>query len=445
MCPSPSTPKPSLYNLARPILFREGETPAEPRSTQRLTGRFALPPHTVPPLAQKSQTLLNSMLFSSVRNLPWICLLAIAMGAGLSATEPPPSRLVVPPVFYAVEGVPLSIYFQNALRSPLEKGETLEVQSEVGSTRDSTVWNLTATDAQEGDHAWTLRLKDTSGQVVEEANTVIRVVPATAGADRDLTLLLVGDSLTHLSLYPNEIARLLNQPGNPRWKMLGLHHPSVAGTGVAHEGYGGWTWERFNTQYFPDKPPGSNLGSSPFVFPEGPDGKPTLDVARYLQEHFDGRQPDIVIFFLGINDCIHANAKDPAAIDASIDAMFAQAEVLLANFRQALSNAEFGIALTPAPNGREEAFDANYKGSITQSGWRQIQYRLVERQLEHFGARENDKISIIPLSLAVDAMAGYPPGNAVHPNPSGFQDIGDYIYGWIKSGLERPTTETNSK
>ena len=73
--------------------------------------------------------------------------------------------------------------------------------------------------------------------------------PGYAAADRELTLLTVGDSLTHATLYPNEWARLLSLPGNPKWTMLGTHKPAGALPTVAHEGYGGWAWATFLTKF----------------------------------------------------------------------------------------------------------------------------------------------------------------------------------------------------
>ena len=48
--------------------------------------------------------------------------------------------------------------------------------------------------------------------------------------------------------------------------MLGTHKPKAAAKGVAHEGYGGWTWQRFVSQYDP-KPDGTHRKrSSSFVY-----------------------------------------------------------------------------------------------------------------------------------------------------------------------------------
>jgi len=49
----------------------------------------------------------------------------------------------------------------------------------------------------------------------------------------------------------HEIARLLAEPGNPQVTFLGTHRPAAVRPGVAHEGYGGWEWAGFLTQFAP--------------------------------------------------------------------------------------------------------------------------------------------------------------------------------------------------
>jgi len=178
----------------------------------------------------------------------------------------------------------------------------------------------------------------------------VRVAAEKSGAGKPVSLLLVGDSLTHGTLYPNELARLLSGPGNPAWKMLGSHRPDSAATGVAHEGYGGWTWEHFAHRYEAGSPATGIERNSPFVFPSPDGGAPVLDVARYFHEQCGDRRPDTVLFMLGINDCFSLNPEDPATLDGGIVWVLKQAETLLAAFRKAAPDAELGVYLTTPPN-----------------------------------------------------------------------------------------------
>lgn len=343
-------------------------------------------------------------------------------------------RLTLPSELYAVPGVETSIYYDNMVLTETPDAYRFEVECNVGRAEKGR-WTLTPNAADEGDHSLTVTVRDSAGAELGRADTTLKVVAADAGAGRAIRLLIVGDSLTHATTYSNEIARLLSLPGNPTWKMLGTHKPSKAGSGVAHEGYGGWTWQRFASHYEPNLDGTYRKRSSPFVYP-GAEGKPLLDLKRYFDEQCGGERPDFVTFLLGINDCFSADPDDPAAIDARIDAMFVHADTLLTAFREAAPEAELGICLTTPPNAREEGFQANYQGRYHRWGWKRIQHRLVERQIERFAGREEERLFIVPTQLNLDPVDGYPTNNGVHPNEYGYRQIGASIYAWLKARLQ---------
>jgi lysophospholipase L1-like esterase len=372
----------------------------------------------------------------SRRILPRLLLLGLPLlGMPVSGrTEDPAPRLTLPPVVYAVPGVETGLYFDNVVLSQDARAFRFRVEGGLG-TAEPARWSFTPKISDVGDHRLRVTVQNAAGQPLQEARTTLRVMPAAAGKGRKITLLMIGDSLTHASLYPNEVARLLSEPGNPEWEMLGTHHPASAAPKVSHEGYGGWTWQRFVQRYAPQAPATGSGRSSPFVYPGKDGGAPVLDVARYLDEQCGEKRPDFVTIMLGINDCFGLNPEDPAAIDAGITATFTHAETLLAAIRKAAPQAQIGLCLTTPPNSREGAFVANYKERYHRWGWRRIQHRLVERQLQQFGRREQERIYVIPTELNLDPVGGYPENNAVHPNASGYQQIGATIYAWLKSRL----------
>lgn len=369
------------------------------------------------------------------RSLPAILTLALLLTGAFpvlpaAAPETRGLRLTLPPVIYAVPGVEMNLHFANTVLAP-DSAPAFTVRCDAGRAL-SNRWTLTATSDQVGDHPLHLRVTDPATRGTEEARAIVRVVPPDAGKGRDIALLIVGDSLTHASAYPNEMARLLSQPGNPQWRMLGTHRPASAATNVAHEGYGGWTWSRFNTLFNPARPMPGYTNSSPFVAATGPQGQPRLDVANFVAAHCGGRAPDYVTFLLGINDCFRLKADNPAGLDEGITQMLKEADKLLAAFRLGAPRAEFGVGLTTPGNARDGAFEANYKGQYSRANWRAVQHRIVERQLEHFRNREAEGIFLVPTELNLDIVAGYPENNAVHPNAEGYRQIGASFYAWLK-------------
>ena len=380
----------------------------------------------------------------------WIRVVAFVVGilvsAGLAAEEKKAEtlHLTLPPTFYAVPGVEMNIYYDNIVLTETPEKYHFTVKGGIGKSEERR-WTVTPGPDNAGDHKMTITVADEKKKVLGECKTTLRVVRPDAGVGRAIRLLFVGDSLTNATLYPIEIARLLSLPGNPAWKMMGTHKTSTASKGVIHEGYGGWRWETFASIYDPhpdmDNPDlKKRRASSPFVF-LGKDGKPDLDVPRYFKEKCGGEKPDYITVMLGINDCFWASKKcdDEKAVDAVIDAMFKNAEVLLAAFRKAAPKADIGVCLTTPPNSRESGF-ANYKGKgdYHRWEWKQVQHRLVRRQLEHFGGREKDRIYIVPTELNLDPVDGYPDNNGVHPNAAGYNQIGDTIYAWLKWRLQSP-------
>jgi lysophospholipase L1-like esterase len=358
-------------------------------------------------------------------------------------------RLVLPPQCFAVVGQEFRIDFGNILNGDTKQEIrfTVDIQGVGKNSENSTAhgapsakrfaWTPPAEAV--GIHRTSVTVHDVAGKLIDQATTELCVAPASAAADRELTLLIVGDSLTHATLYPNEWARLLSLPGNPKWTMLGTHRPAAAAPGVAHEGYGGWQWRTFVSHYAPKPDPAKRIRSSPFVF-VGDDGKPRLDLPRYFRESCGGRSPDVVTFLLGINDCFAAPADDAAALDRHIDGVLAQADLLLAAFQAAAPKAKLAVCLTPPPNARDEAFVANYKDKYPRSGWVRIQHRLVERQLKHFGGREKERIFVVPTQLDLDVVDGYPENNGVHPNAAGYARIAATLHAWLKWQLHLDST-----
>jgi len=354
------------------------------------------------------------------------------------ATAAEQLHLTLPPAWYGVPGVPISLYYDNIVLTEKPEQYRFAVKCDIG-TAEARRWTVTPADQDAGDHVLQVTVSEVQGKVLERAQTTLRIAPKNAGAGRELRLLIVGDSLTHNTLYPNEIARLLGTEGNPKWTMLGTHRPASAAPGVAHEGYGGWTWATFLTKFDPKPPdvpagPLTRRSTSPFIY-AGADGKGVLDIPRYIQQDCGNQTPDVVTFLLGINDCFGAKPDDQVAMDQTINATLDNAEKLIAAFQKAAPRAVFAVGLTTPPNSREEGFEANYRGNYHRWGWKRIQHRLVQRMLERFGNRQKENIQLVPTELNLDPVDGYPNNNGVHPNASGYAQIGVSFYAWLKAWM----------
>ena len=124
--------------------------------------------------------------------------------------------------------------------------------------------------------------------------------------------------------------------GNPKLTLIGSRDPGIEG--VRHEGYGGWTAERFATKYSGVARGGPYRDNgSPFLYRHGdPDGlmlagqgdqdesaPASLDFGRYCKVFNHDQAPDFVTLLLGCNDTFHGTDTD---IEDRIDNMFAHYE-----------------------------------------------------------------------------------------------------------------------
>lgn len=391
------------------------------------------------------------MRFDRGRLPPVIAIIgALTLGGTLCAQESPLAevadqlRLTLPPDIYAVPGHEVNIYFDNIVLAPDIDDYIFDVECNRGR-QDEKRWRYTPDGSTIGQFGLTIRVLTPRMELIDEASTMVHVVPQDAGADESISILVIGDSLTNATHYPAELYELMQAPGNPELHMIGSH----AGGGreptgpVAHEGYGGWRWSTFCTQWTDDE---SYRAKSKFL--RMVDGEPTVDFQHYLDTYNEGRPPDVITVLLGCNDTFSAIEEE---IEERIDDMFGWADTLLSEFRQVAPQAEIGILLLVSPAASQDAFSSNYKCGQIRWQYRRNQHRVVERQLEEFGGREDENIFIIPANVNLDCEHNYPtreetinarndetimrPSNGVHPAPEGYYQIADSIYYWLKYRL----------
>ena len=402
------------------------------------------------------------MLKRNVR-LAWLCAL-IAPGLVWAApaqeprAEPVPYRLILPPEIPAVVGVEANVYFDNVVLTRRIHELVFDVACARGAQQRER-WTFTPAGKDVGRHRLVLSLCNEEMQVIAAATTTVRVVAAEAGAGRQVSCLIIGDSLTAATHYPRRVRELFAMPSNPSLSMIGTAPARGGGDGTTHEGYGGWTCQRFVTYATPnpafaaDKTQepfvqysGGRRRTSPFIFLR--DGKPVFDFPRYIKEQAEGRGPDFVTIALGCNDTFSATEE---TIEERIDSMFGYLDTLIAGIRAARADTKIGIVSLVPPAGAQDAFGRNYRCGQTRWQYRRNQHRVLERTVAKYGGLEERHIYIIPAYVNLDTMRGYPTrtappfphagskvvrlSNGVHPAKSGYYQMGDSIYCWMKALL----------
>ena len=355
--------------------------------------------------------------------------------------------LRLPPVIYAVPGIEMNVYFDNVSLMVNPANYVFDVTCNRGS-QQADRWTYMPTGKDVGQFGFTLEVRDQSNAVIARAKSMIRVSPKNAGAGSEKSILIMGDSLTAASVYSGQVFDLSQGEGNPKLKLIGTRGPRGAPNGNLHEGYGGWTAERFATKYTGIARGGEyKKCGSPFIYKEG-DADPKLDVPRFWREYNDGKAPDFVTILLGCNDTFSSTDD---TIEERIDRMFRHYETLLKELRAAGPTTQIGCLLLVPGAATQDAFGQNYKSGQTRWQYKRNQSRVVERMLETFGGRESENIFIVPANVNLDCVNNYPKRivtanarasayvtrliNGVHPAAEGYRQIGDSVFCWMKSRM----------
>ena len=364
------------------------------------------------------------------------------------AVFPGPVRLLLPPVVYAVPGIEVNVYFDNVVLVVSPSSYVFDVTCAKGVQQHER-WTFTPNPKDVGTHAFALEVRDAANAVIARAESTLRVVPAEAGAGRELSMLIIGDSLTHASVYSGHVVDLCRPEGNPRIRLIGSHGPGgQPGEENRHEGYGGWTAQRFATHYTGVARTGDyKKRGSPFLYKDG-DAAPVLDLPRYCAELNGGKLPDVVTMLLGCNDTF---SSDDGTIEGRIDTMFQHYETLVSMIHGARPDTKIGALLLVPPAATQDAFGTNYRCGQTRWQYKRNQQRVVERMLERFGGRESENLYLVPANVNLDCVNNYPQrtaplnartdvkgprlANGVHPGSSGYRQIGDSVYCWLKAVL----------
>lgn len=373
-------------------------------------------------------------------------LAGVATADETKSVESNSCRLVLPPVVYAVAGTELNLYFENLILTPPGRIWIFDVTCTKGRQLVD-CWRWTPKDEEAGDLPLRVEVRDADDHIVATAKTVVRVARGTAGAGQPLRLLCIGDSGTHASAYTAELLKSCEAPDQPKLTLIGTHHPPHAGPGNFHEGYGGWTFQNFVEKYT-DKPiPGDHGNrSSPFVY--GSPNGPVFDVPRYIKESCGGVPPDYVTMFLGANELAGIINLDQSEWDAAITKVLGHADRLIAGWRAAAPKAKIGL-VTMYPPTNQDGFGANYGNSrLKYWPYRKSQHRLVEMMIAKYGNRVDDSLCVIPAYVNLDTQHSFPTEfqpasarsaekivritNALHLNASGYAQLSDAIFGWLK-------------
>ncbi|OGV52312.1 MAG: hypothetical protein A2017_13440 [Lentisphaerae bacterium GWF2_44_16] len=355
-------------------------------------------------------------------------------------------KLLLPPAVYASPGYEMNIYFDNIILVPdiRQYNFNISVPDKEHGVQYAECWRFVPSDKSVGSFPWKIKVLNGQNKVAAEGETTVHVSPKDAGAGRQVSVLMIGDSLTAASAYPNELKRLFSMPGNPEVKFIG----TLNRKGAAHEGRGGWTWAGYCNLWTEG---GDFKNQSPFLYPDGE--KRMLNFKKYIEDNNEGKAPDFVTVFLGCNDIFFAGeytqkTQSPESIARNV--IFKYSDKFIDEIRRTCPETQIGLILPVPPCATQDGF-VNYKCSQTRWQYRINQHTLTEEMIKKYGNREKENIFLVPAYLNIDCVNGFPSegkepnahaktkilrhSNGVHPAQSGYLQIADSIYAWLKYRL----------
>ena len=362
-------------------------------------------------------------------------------------------NLLLTEKIYAVPGIECNIYFNNIVTVINYKNYAFEVICDLGRT-DSTRWRATPEEKDIGEHKLTVRVWDEDG-IVEEASTTL-VVVAPVAEKKTMSLLIMGASQTGAIGYPERLFELMKAEENVDFSMVGTNSGGYADPvpgGVAHEGYGGWGWNSFFTKYGIDESSENDglhprrpwVRNSRFLFPDGDGYK--FDLKQYCDKYNQGKSPDTLLVMLGANNVFCAKSN------AEIDGIWAKdiypyMKRIVEEFRKLNPSIHIAFATITPGAFNQDAFGTNYQCSYTLWQWRKNHLYYHRKFLK---AVKEFNVGVIPVHAVVDGDNGYPEQdeaasmhcekqilrqiNAIHPNPSGYKQMGDCVFAYMKNVL----------
>ena len=332
-------------------------------------------------------------------------------------------QLMLPKIVYAETGIETRIYFHNLVLAYDKSILKFSVECDVGINHGS-YWSFTPD--KPGEYRLKIITTDSAERVVGEAETIVKAASADNGNDQNIVAMIVGDSIFGNGKIADFLQEGMILRGNHNFRLMGSHSGQGAPLAIgkaAVEAYGGWCWDTFMTLW---KPGEEYNVRTKFMKMSGEKLEPA--VQEYLDKYNAGKAPDIVIFALGCNNIACASM-------GNIEAQIRKAEVdrtaLLSMFRSAMPETLFGVVLLAPPNGRENAFEINYKGLIPRRQYLYNQFSYVKTVMETL--QDSGEISLIPFYTGVDEFSDYPEDNAVHPNETGQRRLALMLEAWLKN------------
>ena len=333
----------------------------------------------------------------------------------------------LPNKIYGIVGKEINIYFDNILSSDFKK-YNFNVICSVGEQQNER-WTCVPTTT--GTYPMTLEMyKD--NVLVQIMTTNVIVKSKTVGDGVNKKAILIGDSTTSSGMISYGLSVRFGSSDVMDLTLLGSR-----GTGSElHEGRSGWKTLNYTTQESIDGVLNAFWNPTTSAF----------DFSYYMsQQGYAG--VDHVNINLGINDVF--SYTDDTTLDAEIINILARYQTMVDSIHLYDVNIKIGLSVTVPPSYNQDSFGKNYGNGQTRFRYKRNNFRWLKAFIENFKGKETQNIYLVPINTNLDTQNNMVTEvvavnsqntetierqvNGVHPAGSGYDQISDVFYYFIKS------------
>lgn len=340
----------------------------------------------------------------------------------------PTLSLNLPATIYGIVGKELNIYFDNIMEFDYKKYD-FDVTCAIGK-HQSERWTCVPSTAG----TYPLTIDVYSNNLKLTTKTINIIVKATAvGNAVNKKLLIIGDSTTDNGTNGAGAvtAELLNLFGSDVMDLTLLGTRGVAPN--IHEGRSGWNALNYTTL--------ASSGGVTNAFYNG-----GFDFSYYMTQQ-GYTDVDYVTINLGIND-MFAFTTDATA-NAEITNVLARYQTMIDSIRAYNATVKIVVALTIPPSYNQDSFAHEYGNGQTRWRYKRNNQLWVRALISQFSGKEGQYIYLLPINTNIDTINNMNTetvainsrnsattvrqSNGVHPNTSGYNQIADVYYYFLKS------------
>ncbi|MCM2317936.1 MAG: SGNH/GDSL hydrolase family protein [Pseudomonas sp.] len=337
-------------------------------------------------------------------------------------------EIIIPPYIFGVHGRECNVYLDNLHIADSQEYFHDVISASGTGQHQNERWTWTPSGLLTSG-AVTVAVHDKrTGNLLTSVTAQQRAADSTAGSGMNKKVLVIGDSLIGAGVITQTLIDIAGSD------VMGVTLLGTLGTAPnKHEGRGGWSISTYTTNY----------AGNPFWI------NGAVNFPQYLVNNSIAT-PDWVMIHLGINDSF-AQTSD-SACSALAEAELVKLDTLIASIKAADANTKVGLMIPVPPSAHQDAFGSSY--GTGQTRWRFKRNILIwaRQMIAKYAGQEASRIYLVPSNTALDTVnnvsraASVPvnsrssvtverQNNGVHPSASGYQQIGDALWAFLKCNV----------